>query len=81
MSTLVRLRYAQLITTIAGLVAILSSMHLLYDLGKENNSYLRTMVCIASVTPIKRIPSYTKSCYEQAEAHNGNSIDRFGDGR
>lgn len=51
-----------------------------FTLGKENNTYLRTMVCIASVSPTKRTPDYVKLCYLEAEKHNDTQVERFGDG-
>lgn len=49
--------------------------------GLSNNTYLRIMTCIASVSPTKRTPEYTKSCYETAEGQTGVHVTRFGDGR
>lgn len=51
------------------------------ELTRSNNTYIKTMVCIASVNPTQRTPEYVKSCYQQAEAENGNTITHFGDGR
>lgn len=52
-----------------------------YKLGIQNNTYLRTMVCISSVSPTKRTPDYVKLCYAQAEEHNRTSVEHFGDGK
>lgn len=52
-----------------------------YDLGRENNTYLRTMVCISSVSPTKRTPDYVKLCYLLAEKHNNTVVEHFGDGK
>jgi hypothetical protein len=49
--------------------------------GLQNNTYLRTMTCIASVSPTLRTPAYVKSCYDQAEQQTGVEVTRFGDGR
>jgi hypothetical protein len=49
--------------------------------GLQNNTYLRIMTCIASVSPTQRTPAYTKSCYETAESQTGVQVTRYGDGR
>lgn len=49
--------------------------------GLQNNTYLRVMTCIASVSPTQRTPAYVKSCYDAAEQQTGVTVTRFGDGR
>lgn len=51
------------------------------EIGKSNNTYLQTVVCISSETPIKRTPEYVKSCYDKAENSNSITINRFGGGK
>lgn len=52
-----------------------------YATGRSNNTYLRTMVCISSVSPTKRTPDYVKSCYNSAEQSNHVLIEHYGDGK
>lgn len=52
-----------------------------YALGKANNTYLRTVACISSVSPTKRTPDYVKFCYASAEEYTGVTVDHFGDGK
>ncbi len=60
---------------------IVFELTMIRSIGKSNNSYLRTMVCIASETPTQRTPEYVKSCYDMAEKANNNHIERYGSGK
>ena len=50
------------------------------EIGRQNNTYLRVMTCIASVSPTERSPAYVTHCYNQAEHQTGVKITRYGDG-
>lgn len=50
-------------------------------LGKENNSYMRSMNCIASVSPTERTPEYVQECYSKAEQANKVKLERYGNGK
>lgn len=52
-----------------------------HKLSIENNTYLRVMNCVTSVSPTRRTPDYVKLCYSEAERHNQVKVDKFGDGR
>lgn len=46
-----------------------------------NRARLDVSLCIFSVSPIRRTPEYTKSCYDQIEQQYHAKIQRFGDGQ
>lgn len=51
------------------------------QVGLTNQTYSRIVACLASQSPTKRTPEYTKSCYEAAIKKTGIDVDRFGDGK
>lgn len=51
------------------------------QVGKTNQAYSRTIVCISSSSPDRRTPQYVKSCYDEAERSTRVKIERYGDGK
>lgn len=51
------------------------------EVGKVNQTYNRVVACLASVSPTRRTPEYTKQCYDLAEKASGVRVERYGDGR
>ena len=50
------------------------------EVGKTNQYYGRLVACLASESPTKRTPEYTKYCYDLVGKQTGISPDRYGDG-
>ena len=46
-------------------------------IGRENNTYHRTVSCILSVPLATRTPEYITRCYDRAEKVNDITVDRF----
>jgi ABC-type lipoprotein release transport system permease subunit len=68
------------VLTAVGFLIVFTTLMNNRQIGRENNTYLQTMVCIASVTPTERTASYVQGCYDKAEDANGNNITHFGNG-
>lgn len=51
------------------------------SIGAQNNTYVRVIACVSSVSPSRRTPEYVQSCYNQAETTNHTRITRYGDGQ
>lgn len=49
-----------------------------YATGKEVEYYTRIVACLASESPAKRTPEYTKHCYDEVEKQTGVKGDRYG---
>lgn len=48
------------------------------DVGRTNQFYNRVVACLASESPAKRTPEYTKYCYDTVEQQTGVKADRYG---
>ena len=51
------------------------------NISRENQTYLHANSCVVSVSPTRRTPEYVKACYDQAEAHTGLEVTRYGDSK
>ena len=72
------IQLAMVIGFIAFAVGLFSFLANLNRLGRENNTYHRTVACILSVPLADRTDSYISQCYQGAEAKNDIQVDRYG---
>lgn len=67
--------------TMLGLTIIFNYQVGSRTVGRTNQYYNRVVACLASTTPTKRTPEYTRYCYDTVEKELNLSPERYGDGK
>lgn len=72
------LQWVLAVVTLFMVYMVINQVQDLDKLGRENNTYVRTVGCILSVPLADRTDDYISNCYLLAEKHNEIDVDHFG---